>query len=486
MEENNTIQHLLVTVKKHHPEAEIAQIRRAYTFANNAHNGQARKSGEPYINHPLGTAITLAEMRMNETIVISGLLHDVPEDTQATLADIKREFGAEIAGIVDGVTKVGTIKYRGMERYAENLRKMFVSIAKDPRVVIVKFADRLYNLKTLYALPTEKQKRIAFETLEIYAPIAGRLGIGEMKDQLEDAAFRYALPDEYIWVRNLVIDKYFEKNRLVKKSIKALERELKKNKLNFIEVQGRAKRLYSLYQKLLRYDKNVEKIYDLIALRVIVPTISDCYAVLGGIHNMWTPLKGRVKDYISQPKPNGYQSLHTTVFSESGEILEVQIRTPEMHTESEYGVASHWQYKTTSDGQQKIPKNRIRWMKEITEWQKQYKTHKDYLDNLQNLKLDFLQNRIFVFTPNGDVIELPERATPIDFAYLIHSEIGNKCSGSLINGKMVSLDTPLKNGDVIEILTDKNRKGPSKDWLEFAKTHLARTRIRAYFNKKRG
>ena len=480
MTETNDLQNLLKIIKKHHEKPDLEMVKKAYDFAKDAHAGQIRKSGEPYIQHPLGTAMTLANMKMNHHIIIAGLLHDVPEDTDVTLDDIRKEFGNDIASIVEGITKVGTIKYRGMERYAENLRKMFISIANDPRVVIVKFADRLYNLKTLYALPLEKQKRIAFETLEIYAPIAGRLGIGEMKDELEDAAFRYALPEEYIWVRNLVIDKYFEKNRLVQKEIKIVEKELKKNNMDALMVQGRAKRLYSLYQKLQRYGRDIEKIYDLIALRIIVPTISDCYATLGMIHNTWTPLKGRIKDYISQPKPNGYQSLHTTVFSEGGDILEVQIRTQEMHKDSEYGVAAHWQYKNSA-----LPAKKIKWIKELADWQKDFTDHKSYMENLQSVKLDILQNRIFVFTPRGDVLELPEHATPVDFAYLIHTEVGNKCSGALINSKMSSLDSSLKNGDVVEIIIDKNRKGPSEDWLSFVKTHIARSRIRTYLNKKK-
>jgi GTP pyrophosphokinase len=479
MEQSNTLKYLLWLVKQNHPDANFDKIKEAYHFAEKAHGSELRKSGEPYINHPLGAAITLAEMKMNDEIIVAGLLHDVPEDTMVTLEEIEKIFGNDITSIIEGVTKIGHLKYRGMERYAENLRKMFFAIAKDPRVVIVRFADRLYNLKTLYSLPREKQLRIATETLDIYAPIAGRLGIAEMKERLEDEAFRYALPEEYIWTRNLVIDKYFEKNQLVGRETKVIERELKKQNIPFVAIRGRAKRLYSLYKKLLKYDRDIEKIYDLVALRVIVKTISECYAVLGIIHTIWTPLKGRIKDYISQPKPNGYRSLHTTVFTKAGDILEIQIRTEEMHVEAEYGLAAHWQYKSVSE----LPSKRLKWMKDIVLWQKQFNDHETYLENLKNMKLDVLQDRIFVFTPSGDVIELPEEATPIDFAYLIHSDIGNKCCGAKINGKLSSLDSALKNGDMVEIATDKNRKGPSQDWLQFVKTQMARSRIRAYTNK---
>lgn len=478
---DNTLENLLKTVQRFHPEANLKRIEKAYEFAKAAHEGQLRKSGEAYINHPLGTALTLAEMQLNEDIVIAGLLHDIPEDTNVSLEEIKKHFGSDVASIVKGITKIGTIKYRGMERYAENLRKMFVAIAKDLRVVIVKFADRLYNLKTLHALPKEKQLRIATETLEIYAPIAGRLGMGEMKDQLEDEGFRYALPEEYTRLRNLIIDKFFEKNQLVKKHIKIVERELKKAGIEYIEVQGRAKRLYSLYKKLLRYNNDIEKIYDLVALRIIVKTVADCYAALGIVHKRWSPLKGRIKDYISQPKPNGYQSLHTTVFTDDGNVLEIQIRTLNMHTEAEYGIAAHWQYKTNG----RLPIEKIKWIKELAEWQNGFSDHREYLESLKDIKLDILQNRIFVFTPKGDVIELPENATPVDFAYLIHTDIGNTATGALINGKMTSLDSLLKNADVVEIITDKRRKNPNPDWAKFVKTQLARARIRSSSNRAR-
>ncbi len=481
MDVSNSIQYLLKVIKLYHPESDFDRILQAYYFAEKAHGSELRKSGEPYINHPLGAAITLAEMKLNQEIVIAGLLHDVPEDTHVTLDEIRGEFGDDVASMVDGITKVGRLKYRGIRRYAENLRKMFVAMATDPRVIIIKFADRLYNLKTLYSLPREKQLRIANETLEIYAPIAGRLGIAEMKEQLEDEAFRYANPDEYNWVRNLIIDRYSEKKEIVEQEIKKLEKEIKKQGIEIINIQGRAKRLYSIYKKLLRYDRDLEKIYDLVALRVILKSVSDCYAVLGVVHNIWTPLKGRIKDYISQPKPNGYQSLHTTVFSETGEILEIQLRTDSMHIEAEYGLAAHWQYKSNHE----IPAEKIQWMRELVEWQKTIKNPEKYLNNLQYIKFDLLQNRIFVFTPRGDVIELPEDATPIDFAYLIHSDIGNKCSGVRVNGKIASLDSSLKNGDIVEIITDKNKKSPSSDWLRFVKTHIAKTRIRVFSNKSR-
>ncbi|MBD3311640.1 MAG: RelA/SpoT family protein [Candidatus Magasanikbacteria bacterium] len=470
---NQTIELLLKKLKKYASNDDLEIIELAYDFADTAHKGQIRKSGEPYITHPLAAAHILANMRIDPVVIAATLLHDVPEDTETTLQEIEKNFGTEIASMVKGITKLGKLKYRGVERYIENLRKMFVAMAEDVRVMIIKFADRIHNLRTLDSLPPQKQYRIALESLEIYAPIANRLGMNEMKGKLEDLSFKYVYPKEYSRVKKIRDEKLRGKEILLKKIQKNAENEIKDAGIDVIDIHGRNKRLFSLYKKLLRKDNQAAKIYDLVAIRVIVPTIADCYASIGIIHKIWRPLKGRIKDYISQPKPNGYKSLHTTVFGESGEIVEFQIRTPEMHEEAEYGVAAHWHY---DENGSRLPSKEVKWVKELAEVQKEILSK---LSDLEEIKIDFLQTRIFVFTPKGDVIDLPEGATPVDFAYHIHTDIGNKCNGAMINEKMVSLNTELKNGDVVEIIVDKNRKNPSVDWLKFTKTHTARSRIKA-------
>jgi len=469
---NQTIQALVNKIIKYDPKADIDIIRLAYDFAADAHKGQTRKSGEPYITHPLAAAHILADMRIDPVIITATLLHDVPEDTEITLEEIEKNFGSEIGSLVRGITKLGKLKYRGVERYIENLRKMFVAMAEDIRVMIIKFADRIHNLSTLSSLPPQKQYRIALESLEIYAPLANRLGIAEMKGALEDLAFKYVYPKEYYKVKELREAKYKGKEQYLKEMQKKAEAEIKKTGVKIISIHGREKRLYSLYQKMIRKDNQVAKIYDIFAIRIIVSNIADCYATLGILHKIWKPVKGRIKDYISQPKPNGYQSLHTTVFSDNGEIIEFQIRTLQMHEEAEYGVAAHWQY---DENGSRLPARQLKWVKELAEIQK------DILQNLTDLeamKVDFLQTRIFVFTPKGDVIDLPEGATPVDFAYHIHTEIGSKCSAATVNDKIVKLDTSLNNGDVVEIIIDKNRKGPNQDWLSFVKTHTAKCHIK--------
>lgn len=470
-----TIRKLLTTIKKYDPKADLKMVELAFEFAKNAHNGQKRATGVDYIDHALATAQNLANLKVNTNMIIAGLLHDVPEDTEYTLEDVKKEFGADIASMVEGITKVGTIKYRGIERYVENLRKMFVAMAKDIRVIVIKFADRLHNLRTLYALPADKQKRIALEVLEIYAPIANRLGIGELQAKLEDEAFKYAFPDEYMWVEGLAKKSLPVKQKALDAMITKLKRKLSENKIDYINVYGRTKHYYSLYRKLLKYNKDVNHIYDLVAARVIVNDVAGCYAALGIVHSIWKPIKGRIKDYIAQPKPNGYRSLHTTVFGENKEPIEIQIRTKEMLEQAEYGIASHWRFKET-----KTKDRNIAWVDELAKWQKEMKDDKNFLENV---KIDFFQNRIFVFTPQGDVIDLPEGATPIDFAYHIHTDIGNKASSSNVNEFHVPLDTKLKNGDVVEINIDKNRKGPNPQWLKFVKTRTAKAQISGY--KKR-
>ena len=472
LKRKQTINGLLKKITAYAPKADLEIIQLAYDFAKDAHEGQFRKTGEPYIIHPLAAAHILADMSIDPTIITATLLHDVPEDTPVTLEELEKNFGSEIAGLVEGITKLGRLKYRGVERYIENLRKMFVAMAEDIRVMIIKFADRVHNLETLGSLSPQKQYRIALESLEIFAPIANRLGMAEFKGMLEDLSFKYVYPKEYNRVKNLKEEKIKGKEESLNKMIKSSEKELKNAGIQIVSVHGRNKRLYSFYQKLLRKDNQLSSIYDLIAIRIIVPTVADCYASLGILHKMWKPLKGRIKDYISQPKPNGYQSLHTTVFDTSGDIIEFQIRTQDMHEEAEYGVAAHWHYHESG---RKSSKREVKWAKELAEIQKEILNK---LSDLEEIKVDFLKNRIFVFTPKGDVIDLPEDATPVDFAYHIHSDIGNKCNGAIVNDKLVSLDTQLKNGDVVEIIVDKNRKGPNQDWLNFVKTHTAKSRIK--------
>ncbi|KKW41560.1 MAG: (P)ppGpp synthetase I, SpoT/RelA [Candidatus Magasanikbacteria bacterium GW2011_GWA2_56_11] len=477
-EDRPTIAGLLDKIRAYHPGADLDLVRLTYDFAAEAHKGQVRKSGEPYIVHPLAAAHYLADLKIDPVIICATLLHDVPEDTAVTLADIEKNFGAEIASLVRGITKLGKLKYRGVERYIENLRKMFVAMAEDVRVMIIKFADRIHNLKTLEALPPQKRYRVALESLEIYAPIANRLGMDEMKGELEDLSFQYVYPKDYQRVKALRAEKLSGKEEYFRHIIDKARRELEKSGIKSVQIYGRSKRLYSLYQKLLRKDNEIAKIYDMVAIRIIVPTIADCYAALGILHNLWKPLKGRIKDYISQAKPNGYQSLHTTVFSDDGEIIEFQIRTVEMHEEAEYGVAAHWHY---DERGARLPKKEIKWVQELAEIQKDILNK---LSDLEEMKVDFLQTRIFVFTPQGDVIDLPEGATPVDFAYHIHTEVGNKCAGALINDKLVSLDTELKNGDVVDIIVDKNRRGPSQDWANIVRTHTARMHIKSQLKQQ--
>lgn len=472
LKKNQTIESLIEKIKSYTTDADLDMVKLAYNFADDAHRGQFRKSGEPYIIHPLAAAHILADMRIDPIIIIATLLHDVPEDTHVTLAEIEKNFGKEIKNMVEGITKLGKLKYRGVERYIENLRKMFIAMAEDIRVMIIKFADRIHNLQTLDSLPPQKQYRIAIESLEIYAAIANRLGMAEMKGQLEDLAFKYVHPKEYQQTKKIMDEKLRGKEKSLEQVEQKAIEELKKAGIEIIHLKGRQKRLYSLYQKLARKANDVTKVYDVVAIRVIVPTIADCYAALGILHKIWRPIKGRIKDYISQPKPNGYQSLHTTVFDDYGDLVEFQIRTSNIHEEAEYGAAAHWHY---DEHGSRLPAKEIRWVKELAEIQKDILNK---LSDLEEIKVDFLQSRIFVFTPKGDVIDLPENATPIDFAYHIHTEIGDKCNGAIINEKMSRLDTPLRNGDVVDIIIDKNRKGPNQDWMNFVKTHTARSRIK--------
>lgn len=478
-----TIDQLVELVRSYDATADLDTIRAAYVFAADAHEGQKRANGEPYIVHPLATAITLAEMKLPPVIIIAGLLHDVPEDTHVTLEQIEERFGPEVAKLVSGITKLGHIKYRGVERYMENLRKMFLAMAEDVRVVIIKFADRLHNLQTLDAIPHKKQFRIALESLEIYAPIANRLGMGEMKGRLEDAAFKYVYPKEYDWTKNLAQTTARSQDAYLERVMGKVRDDLTQSAIPFTEVHGRAKHLYSLYRKLIKNERNIARIYDIIAVRIIVKNVADCYAALGVVHGRWTPLKGRIKDYIAQPKPNGYRSLHTTVFCDDGEIVEFQIRTEEMHQTAEFGIAAHWSYdekKIRSRMNEETKTSNIDWVDQLADIQREIADKKQYIKTLADIKIDIFKDRIFVFTPKGDVMDLPEESTPVDFAYAIHTDIGNTCTASKINDELSPLDRTLKSGDIIEIVTDKNRKGPNPDWLKFVRTRHAKSKIRQF------
>lgn len=465
-----------------------ALINRAYEFAKKEHAEQKRLSGEPYITHPLAIAEHLARLGMDSSTIAAALLHDVCEDAPVTREELKKQFGNEIAFLVEGVTKVNKLKYHGIERTAENLRKMFLAIAEDIRVVIIKLVDRLHNMKTLRALPPEKQKRIARETLEIYAPLAYRLGIGELKGQLEDLAFPYVYPKEHEWLIKNMKTPFEERKKFIERLVPLMTAELIKEHIPFIGVHARAKHLYSLYKKLKKYEMDLGKIFDLVAIRIIVPSIEDCYATLGVVHKLWRPVPGLIKDYIALPKPNGYQSIHTTIFGPDGHNIEFQIRTLSMHQEAELGIAAHWAYseKKTNDtrsyAERKASfadKKELAWVRQLHEWHKSSQTPEEFLESI---KIDFFKNRIFVLTPKGDVIDLPEGATPIDFAYHIHTDIGHGTIGAKVNGSMVPLNHALRNGDVVEMMTRKN-KNPSPDWLDMAKTSMARKHIQARLNR---
>ncbi|TAN33607.1 bifunctional (p)ppGpp synthetase/guanosine-3',5'-bis(diphosphate) 3'-pyrophosphohydrolase [Patescibacteria group bacterium] len=471
---------LLDELKNYCRKDDLIMARLVYDFADKAHEGQMRKSGVPYIKHCLATAYILAKMKIDIGIIIAALLHDVPEDTHVTLEEVEKNFGHDVASLVKGVTKLGKLKYRGVERYIENLRKMFVAMAEDIRVMIIKFADRINNLATLDALPPKKRHRIALESLEIYAPIANRLGMGEFKSLLEDLSFPHIYPKEYEKVFQVRQDYLAGQQAYLDRVMQIAREEMTAAGINWSDVHGREKTLYSLYKKILSKGwDNVDKVYDIVAIRIIVGDVGDCYAALGIIHKLWRPLKGRIKDYISQPKPNGYKSLHTTVFCAEGRIVEFQIRDAEMHGEAEHGIAAHWHY---DEQGAKIPARDINWAVELASIQKNIL---EKISDLNELKVDFFRNRIFVFTPQGDVMDLPEDATPIDFAYNIHTDVGNHCNGAKVNDQMVSLDAPLKSGDVVEIIMDKNRKGPSPDWLKTVKTHSAKSRIKSNLKHSR-
>lgn len=467
---------------------DIALIRRAYEFAERAHKGQKRKSGEPFINHPLTTAGRLLDFHLDTETIAAALLHDVPEDTAHTLEEIRKEFGDEIAELVEGVTKLDKIKYKGLERSAESLRKMFLAIGEDIRIVLLKLTDRLHNIETLKHLSLEKQRRIALETLEIYAPLAYRLGIKELSGKLEDLSFPYVHPKEYEWVVKISRDKYRDLDAYIETIIPFVKNELAKEEIHPLDIHARKKYIYSLYKKLQKYDLDINKITDIVAMRIILPTVEDCYATLGIVHKLWPPMPGKIKDFIALPKPNGYQSLHTTVFGPDERSIEIQMRTREMHEEAEHGIAAHWAYaefkRTQTDAYRDRSasfknEHRFAWLNQIREWQKEFEKPSEFLESL---KIDFFKHRIFVLTPKGDVIDLPEGATPVDFAYHIHTDVGNTTAGARVNGKMVALDQKLKTGDIVEILTQKGKK-PSADWVGLVKSADVRKKLGGILRK---
>ena len=471
---------LLEYMKQNNADIDTAVIEQAYHFAARAHEGQYRISGEEYINHPLKTAYILAELGLDVTTIVTSLLHDVVEDTSVTLDEIEKIFGEEIALLVDGVTKLSRIEFKSKEdAQAEYLRKMFLAMAKDIRVILIKLADRLHNMRTLKHQNPQKQREIAQETLDIYAPLAHRLGIFRFKWELEDLSLRYLEPSVYYELVSRLKTKRKEREQYVQSLIDQIRAGIDRLGIE-ADIAGRPKNLYSIYNKMLKQGKDLDEIYDKIAIRVIVNSVRECYAILGVIHTQWKPLPGRFKDYIATPKPNMYQSLHTTLIGLGGEPFEVQIKTWEMHQTAEYGIAAHWRYKEGSRGDKDFDE-KLAWLRRTLEWQQDVKDTREFMESL---KIDLFSATVFVFTPKGDVIELPADSCPVDFAYRVHTEVGHRCIGAKVNGRIVPLEYRLKNGDIVEILTSKQSNGPSRDWLNFVKTSQAKSRIKSWFKKE--
>ena len=476
---------LIETIRQYHPSSDLSDIERAYKVAKEAHEGQFRKSGEPYIIHPLCVAIILAELELDKESIIAGLLHDVVEDTVMTSEDVAREFGDEVALLVDGVTKLTQLNYQHdkIEVQAENLRKMFLAMAKDIRVIMIKLADRLHNMRTMQYQSPAKQVEKSRETMDIYAPIAHRLGISKIKVELDDLSMKYLMPDTY---NDLV--KQVDINRPGREAfIKSIIKEVGMHISNAgieAEIDGRVKHFFSIYRKMVNQNKTLDQIYDIFAVRIKVDTVKDCYAALGVIHEMYKPIPGRFKDYIAMPKPNMYQSLHTTLIASNGQPFEVQIRTYEMHRIAEYGIAAHWKYKEGKTGESdKSEEAKLSWLRQILEWQRDMSDNKEFLSSIKN-DLNLFSDSVYCFTPTGDVKTLPAGSNPIDFAYSIHSAVGNKMVGARVNGKLVNIDYEIKNGDRIEIITSQNSKGPSRDWLSMVKSTQARNKINQWFKQE--
>ena len=478
---------LINSVLKYHPSTDISMIEKAYKVASEAHEGQKRKSGEPYIIHPLCVAIILADLELDKETIVAGLLHDAVEDTWMTYEEVEKEFGSEVALLVDGVTKLGQLSYSAdkVEVQAENLRKMFLAMAKDIRVILIKLADRLHNMRTLQYMRPEKQQEKARETMDIYAPIAMRLGISKIKVELDDLSLKYLKPDVYYDLVHKVALRKSEREQFVGAIVKEVKKHMDDANIK-AQVDGRVKHFFSIYKKMVNQDKTIDQIYDLFAVRILVDTVKDCYAALGVIHEMYKPIPGRCKDYIAMPKPNMYQSLHTTLIGPNGQPFEIQIRTYEMHRTAEYGIAAHWKYKESSDGKAPVGKSeeeKLNWLRQILEWQRDMSDNKEFMSLLKN-DLDLFADSVYCFTPQGDVKTLPSGSTPVDFAYSVHSAVGNKMVGARVNGKLVPIEYEIKNGDRIEIITSQNSQGPSRDWLKLVKSTQAKNKINQWFKKE--
>ena len=479
---------LIEKIKTYHPSSDFSMIEKAYKLAVDAHKEQKRKSGEPYIIHPLKVAYILAELELDMESIVAGILHDIIEDTEYSYEDISNMFSEEIAALVDGVTKLGKLSYTTKEEVqAENYRKMFLAMAKDIRVILIKLADRLHNMRTLNYMKPEKQKEKAQETLDIYAPLAHRLGISKIRSEMEDLCFKYLDPDAFFDLATKIERKKEERDEFVQDIVKELQQKMDEAGIKG-KVYGRTKHFFSIYKKMVNQNKTLDQIYDLFAIRALVDNVKDCYAVLGIVHTMYTPMPGRFKDYIAMPKPNMYQSLHNTLIGPHGQVFEVQIRTWEMHRTSEYGIAAHWKYKegkANDKGTRATRKEeeKLAWLRQIMEWQRDMADNKEYLDTLKQ-DFNIFSTQVYAFTPQGDVIQLTKDSTPIDFAYMIHSAVGNKMVGARVNNKIVPIDYKIQNGDIVEIITSQNSKGPNRDWLAVVKSAQARTKIKQWFKKE--